>query len=138
MTRGGLELGMRVGIDLVELAEFEAVMTRRTSMLERVFTADELRYCRAKHAPMQHLAARFAAKEAAFKAIGTGWAEGVAWHDAEIASAPSGAPQLIARGELARRARAHAFQVSLSHSGTYAAAMVVVVPRPRRYRWSVP
>lgn len=125
---------MRVGIDLVELAEFEAVMARRASMLERVFTAGELSYCRAKHDPIQHLAARFAAKEAAFKAIGTGWAEGVSWHDAEIVSAPSGTPMLVAHGELARRSGTATFEVSLTHSGTYAAAMVVLVPAPRACR----
>lgn len=124
---------MRVGIDLVEIAELADVMTRRPSMLERVFTEAELAYCRAKHEPMQHLAARFAAKEAAFKAVGTGWAGDITWHDAEVVAAEGGAPVLVAHGELARRSRAlgSAFQVSLTHSGAYAAAMVVLVPGAR-------
>lgn len=127
---------MRVGIDLVELAEFSDVMTRRPAMLERVFTADELAYCRAKHEPMQHLAARFAAKEAAFKAIGTGWAGDMTWHDAEVVSMASGAPSLVAHGELARRSRmmGSGFALSLTHSGAYAAAMVVLVHKARGCR----
>lgn len=126
--------GLRVGLDLVEIAELADVMTRRPQMLERVFTADELAYCRAKHAPMQHLAARFAAKEAAFKALGTGWAGDLTWHDAEVVTAANGAPSLVAHGELARRARGQAFEISLSHSGGYAAAMVMLVPRRARCR----
>jgi len=121
-----------VGVDLVDLGEFTQIMERRPRLLERVFTENELAYCRERHQPMQHLAARFAAKEAAFKAIGTGWAHGVTWHDAEVASRPGAAPELIARGELARRARAlgaQRFHLSLSHSGGYAAAIVVLVDR---------
>lgn len=117
-----------VGIDLVDIAELAEVIAR-PRMLARVFTRREVAYCRARAQPMQHFAARFAAKEAAFKAIGTGWANGVTWRDAEVVAAPGGAPQLVCRGELARRGKALGaarFHVSLSHSGTYAAAVVVV------------
>jgi holo-[acyl-carrier protein] synthase len=117
-----------VGIDLVDIAELAEVMAR-PRMLARVFTRRELAYCRGRAKPMQHLAVRFAAKEAAFKAIGTGWANGVTWRDAEVVAAPGQAPRLVARGELARRGKALGaarFHVSLSHSGAYAAAVVVV------------
>jgi holo-[acyl-carrier protein] synthase len=118
-----------VGIDLVELGEFAQIMEGRPRLLDRVFTDHELAYCRERHEPMQHLAARFAAKEAAFKAIGTGWAHGVTWLDAEVAAQPGAAPALLAHGELARRARelgAQRFHLSLSHSGGYATAIVVL------------
>jgi holo-[acyl-carrier protein] synthase len=119
-----------VGIDLVDLAEFSAIMERYPRWLGRVFTRHERAYCRDRPRPMQHFAARFAAKEAAFKAIGTGWANGVAWRDAEVISVTGKAPELVARGELARRARAlgaRGFHVSLTHSGSYAAAVVLLV-----------
>ena len=122
------EITVGVGIDLVDIAELAEVMAR-PRMLARVFTRRELAYCRARAQPMQHLAVRFAAKEAAFKAIGTGWANGVTWRDAEVVAAPGSAPQLVARGELARRGKALGaaqFHVSLSHSGAYAAAVVVI------------
>jgi holo-[acyl-carrier protein] synthase len=129
-----------VGLDLVDLTEFAQIMTKRPSVLERVFTPAELAYCQARAHPMQHLAARFAAKEAAFKAIGTGWAGGLTWHDAEVVPGATGAPVLRARGELARRSRAlgaRGFQISLSHSGNHAVAVVVLVAgeaHPRRCR----
>lgn len=121
-----------VGIDLVDLVEFAEIMQRRARLLARVFTPRELAYCQVRHRPMQHLGARFAAKEAAFKAIGTGWASGVTWRDAEVVAQPGRPPRLVARGELARRSRAlgaSRFHLSLSHSGDYAAAVVVVVGR---------
>jgi holo-[acyl-carrier protein] synthase len=121
-----------IGIDLVDLGEFSEIMARYPRWLSRVFTRRELAYCRARPRPMQHFAARFAAKEAAFKAIGTGWSSGVGWRDAEIVSTPGKPPSLIARGELARRTRAlgaTGFHVSLTHSGGYAAAVVMLVCR---------
>jgi holo-[acyl-carrier protein] synthase len=100
-------------------------------MLARVFTPGELAYCRARPRPIEHLAARFAAKEAAFKAVGTGWARGVRWRDAEVVSPAGQRPALRVRGALLRGARAlgpGGFAVSLSHSGGYAVAMVIYGP----------
>lgn len=119
-----------VGIDLVDLAEFSDIMKRNPRLLGRVFTRRESMYCRERPTPVQHFAARFAAKEAAFKAVGTGWAAGVGWRDAEVLSSPGKPPLLRARGELARRARAlgaTGFHLSLTHSGGYAAAVVLVL-----------
>jgi holo-[acyl-carrier protein] synthase len=116
-----------IGIDIVELDEFAESVGKRQRMLERVFTPRELAYCRARPAPMQHLAARFAAKEAAFKAVGTGWSKGVRWRDVEVVSGPGGRPLLVVRGALGRLSRAAAFHVTLTHSGSYAAAVVVML-----------
>jgi holo-[acyl-carrier protein] synthase len=95
-----------------------------------VFTAREIAYAGAGPARLERLAARFAAKEAAFKAAGVGWAKGVTWRDAEVVADPAGPPRLVARGALRRHARARggtAFQLSLTHSGSYAAAVVLLV-----------
>jgi holo-[acyl-carrier protein] synthase len=125
-----------VGIDLVALDEFAEVFERRVT-LRRVFTRQGLAYCMARPRATQHLAARFAAKEAAFKAVGTGWAHGVTWRDAEVVSQPGAPPSLVMRGELARRAKALGdpqAQVSLTHSGGYAAAIVMLIARPAAAR----
>ncbi len=122
-----------IGIDLVEMVEFKAILKRRgTGFLSRAFTAGEIRYCRARKDPAQHFAARLAAKEAAFKALGTGWGKGVDWREVEVVSVWGERPQLELRGEFARRARkagvdrAH---VSLTHSGAYASAVVLLEVR---------
>ena len=122
-----------IGIDLVDLVEFKAILKRRGSrFLARAFTAGEIRYCRARKDPAPHFAARFAAKEAAFKALGTGWGKGVDWREVEVVSVWGERPRLELRGEFARRAgragvnRGH---VSLTHSGAYASAVVLLEGR---------
>jgi holo-[acyl-carrier protein] synthase len=118
-----------IGIDIVDIAELTESVGDRPRMRARVFTRRELEYCRSRPQPAQHLAARFAAKEAAFKAVGTGWARGVRWHDAEVISEAGKPPTLVLRGALLRRARKLGMvtsALSLTHSGAYAAALVVL------------
>jgi holo-[acyl-carrier protein] synthase len=119
-----------LGMDIVELAEFEASVASRRNVVRRVFTEGELAYAGAGVRRLERLAARFAAKEAALKAVGIGWSKGVTWLDAEVVARSAGPPQLIAHRALRRHARARggtAFHVSLSHSGSYAAAVVLLV-----------
>jgi holo-[acyl-carrier protein] synthase len=118
---------MGVGLDIVELEEFAASVGNRPRMLERVFTPGELAYCRLRPKPIQHFAARFAAKEAAFKAVGSGWTKRVKWRDVEVVSASGGRPTLVVRGALRRLAPTSAFHVTLSHSGSYAVAVVLML-----------
>lgn len=115
-----------VGIDLVELAEFQTSVLRRPSVARLVFSSRELAACTGRRR-VERLAARFAAKEAAFKAVGTGWANGMSLRDVEVVSTMRGAPRLVLRGELRRRVRSlgGTLHVSLSHSGDYATAIVV-------------
>lgn len=120
-----------LGIDLVDLDEFDEILVRRgDAFIERVFTVDEKATCRSRHRPAQHFGARFAAKEAAFKALGTGWNEGVSWHDVEVVVAgPGTAPHLVLRGEFERRASALGVDsslVSLTHTRHYASAVVAL------------
>ncbi|MGE0398237.1 MAG: holo-ACP synthase [Kofleriaceae bacterium] len=113
-----------VGIDLVEMTEFRSVL--RASVAQLVFSAQELAACKGRHR-IPRLAARFAAKEAVFKAIGTGWADGMSLRDVEVVAAASGAPRLVLRGETRRcvRAMGGRLHLSLSHAGDYATAVVV-------------
>jgi holo-[acyl-carrier protein] synthase len=121
-----------VGIDIIELTEVQASVLARPRMRARVFTRGELAYCRDKARPLEHLAARFAAKEAVFKALGTGWTGRVRWHDAEVVATAGKPPELVLRGALAKQARvlgATELRLSLTHSGNYAAAVVVASAR---------
>ncbi len=118
------------GIDLVEIGKLRAAMERRGDRLRnRIFTPDEIRYCDRRPNPFQHYAARFAAKEALFKALGTGWSGGVGWRDAEVRNRTSGKPDLLLSGkalEVARQLGAARYRVSLSHTDRYAVAQVIL------------
>jgi holo-[acyl-carrier protein] synthase len=114
-----------VGVDVVEIERIVAVISRwQDRFLERVYTVNELRYCRGR-AP--ELAARFAGKEAIAKALGTG-IRGLAWRDMEILPDLLGKPEVALHDRALARASAiglHQFAISLSHSRDYAVAMVV-------------
>jgi len=113
------------GVDIIEIERVAAVIERwREKFLNRVYTPAELHFCRGR---VPELAARFAAKEAISKALGTG-IRGLAWRDMEVLAAPLGKPIVT----LHRRAQARAaaiglshFAISLSHSRDFAVAMVV-------------
>ncbi|MBY0561006.1 holo-ACP synthase [Hyphomicrobium sp.] len=119
------------GIDIVELAEFDRLLREPTAdMARRCFTELELDKAGDADRRTERLAARFAAKEAVLKALGTGWVTGISWKDIELRSAPNGAPSIIVSGEVERITREKgisSFLVSLSHSNTLAIASVVAV-----------
>ena len=118
-----------IGIDIIEVARVRQVLRRTPRFAERVFTAVERDYCerRGVVAP-QHYAARFAAKEAALKALGTGWSGGLAWQDIEVVSNAAGAPSLVLHNlalELFTRSGATNAHLSISHTTEHAIAQVV-------------
>jgi len=118
----------RVGVDLVEIGQFRSRLEGGDGLLRAVFTDAELEYARAQRRPWLHLAARFAAKEATFKAIGCGVAGAISWRDVEVRRDEAGEPCLRLVGEVARRADAaglHRFAVSLAHGRQYAIAVVL-------------
>jgi holo-[acyl-carrier protein] synthase len=120
-----------IGIDLEEIARVERVFSSPRA-LARVFTAHEIAYCQPKRNRFQHLAVRFAAKEAAFKALGTGLSGGLYWTHAEVLNEPSGKPYLVLTGaakELADQLGVHTLLISLSHSRQYAIAQVMLLGR---------
>jgi len=98
-------------------------------MANRVFTENELEYCRARKNQFQHFAGRFAAKEAALKALGTGWQEGIRWKDVEVVPGKLGKPLLSFYGrakEIFDASGAKAAQVTITHASEYAVAAVVL------------
>lgn len=113
-----------VGIDLIEIDRIERALSRRPNLAGRLFTEDELTYANARRRPARHLAARFAAKEAAIKALGGG----VAAKQIEVVAGPP--PRLRLHGAAAERARdlGAGLSVSLTHSRDNAAAVVVAWP----------
>lgn len=119
-----------VGIDIIEVGRVREVLLRTPRFVERVFTPMEREYCESRGAvAAQHYAARFAAKEAALKALQTGWTGGIAWQDIEVTSRPSGAPILQFYGrvrEIYEQTGATAAHLSLSHTTEHAIAQVVL------------
>ncbi len=119
-----------IGVDIVEIEKLRLAMVRRGDRLRnRAFTPGEVEFCEARVNKFQHYSARFAAKEAAFKAIGTGWRQGVGWQDVEVTNHLTGKPELILRGktlEFANRMGAKIYWVSLSHTDQYAVAQVIL------------
>ena len=122
------------GIDMVDCDRLaEAVSRHGRRFLERVFTPVELDYCLGKKRQTEHLAGRFAAKEAVLKALGTGWRKGIQWTDVEIRSSPSGRPAVHLSGrcrEIADEMGLSVILVSISHISTHAIASVVASGGP--------
>ena len=121
---------LTTGVDIIEISRVRQVLERYGQrFLNRVFTPGEIEYCRGR-AP--NLAARFAAKEAAMKALGTGY-RGVSWKDVEVVREQSGAPSIQLHGRAESRAQRLGLQemaLSLSHSREYAVASVVAQNQP--------
>lgn len=120
-----------IGIDVVEVGRIEAAVEKLgDAFLDRLFTEREREYCGKQQRPALHYAARFAAKEAVSKALGTGIGGHAGWLDMEVERAESGAPKMIFTGNAADFLAAEGIsevQVSLSHAKEYAAANAVAV-----------
>ena len=122
------------GIDAIEIARIAAAIQQfGDRFCRRVYTAQEIAYCHSKRNAAESFAARFAAKEAAAKALGTGIQAGVGWRDIEVTRAPSGRPGLRFHGRalvLARRLRVANTSLSLTHSRDLALAQVMLEDGP--------
>ena len=120
-----------IGIDVVEVGRIEAAVEKLgDAFLEKLFTAREREYCAKQKRPGLHYAARFAAKEAVSKALGTGIGGQAGWLDMEVERAESGAPKMVFTGRAADFLATNGIaevQVSLSHAKEYAAANAVAV-----------
>ncbi len=119
-----------IGIDIIEVRRVREVLARTPRFAERVFTDAERAYCESRGVvAAEHYAARFAAKEAALKALQTGWRGGIGWQDVEICARDSGAPYLILH-EMAKQlfeaTGATATHLSISHTSEHAIAQVVL------------
>ncbi len=118
------------GIDVIEVARIRRVAERYgRRFLERIFTAAEIAYVERRGNRWERYAARFAAKEAGMKALGTGLRGGVRWRDFEVTNAASGKPMLRLDGKAARiaaRLRVQAVHLSITHTRESAAAVVIL------------
>jgi holo-[acyl-carrier protein] synthase len=118
------------GIDIAEVPRIgEAIARYGDRFLHKIFTEGEVRYCESKANRVERFAARFAAKEAAMKALGTGWNHGVRFRDVEVSRQPGGRPTLIFHGkaaEFAAKLGATNVALSLSHTAEQAIAQVIL------------
>ena len=119
-----------IGMDLVSVERVADLLARYGPRAhQRLFTAEEIERCLCSGSPAASFAARFAAKEAFFKALGTGWGRGGAWTEVGVVSAASGAPSLRLAGTAASQAAdrgVHRLHLSLTHTNQLAGAYVVL------------
>lgn len=113
---------MELGIDIVEVARFDEALCKNTSFLRKVFTPEEIAYCRSKSNPPPCFAARFAAKEAVIKALSP-YSVTPALHEIEVKKAPSGAPFIVLHLPSAGR---FTIKISISHERSAAVAVALV------------
>ncbi|MEK7469742.1 MAG: holo-ACP synthase [Planctomycetota bacterium] len=117
------------GVDICEISRMEALLSRRGDRAhDRLFTQEEVRYCSGKARPAQSFAARFAAKEAVMKLLGTGWSQGIRWRDIEVKRGKGGPPSIALHGEAAKRAERMGIRrihLSITHSGDIALVNVI-------------
>jgi len=123
------------GVDICETERISKMIADHgDQFLSRTFTEEELGYCKGRVREAEHLAGRFAAKEAVLKALGTGWSAGISWLDVSVSILPSGEPRVTLSGraeEVARERGVTNLHISLSHSHSYSVAMVVAEGRGR-------
>lgn len=116
-----------LGTDIVEIARIQRLLNRYGKrFLERIFTDEEIYYCRQRTKAAASFAARWAAKEAFFKALGTGMRPPYAWHDIAIINNQLGKPAVLLAGVSAQQLNSASCHVSLSHSQEYATAVVII------------
>ncbi len=120
-----------IGTDIVECARIGTMVEKHGELfLERVFTPREIQYCQGKKHATEHLAGRWAAKEAILKCLGTGWRKGICWTDMEIRNDPAGAPKVFLCG--AAKDQAESMKISdllitISHCREYATAYALAL-----------
>jgi holo-[acyl-carrier protein] synthase len=123
------------GIDLVDCGRLAAAIDRHGQrFLRRVFTPDELAYCLGRKREVEHLAGRFATKEAVLKVLGTGWRNGICWTDVEVTNDPSGRPRVTLRGrcrQIADEIGLTEILVSISHIDTHAIGSAIGLAQAR-------
>jgi len=117
-----------IGIDIIEIERIKkSVDEYGDQYLKKVYTPNELKYCLAKKNKYQHLAARFAAKEAIYKAISSNWNSELSWQDMEIINGPNGMPEVKFKGNLEKfLSNEKSLKISMSHSRDYVACVAIV------------
>jgi len=121
-----------IGTDIIEVHRIKRLFERQERFKERVFTSREIEYCERKRNKAQNYAARFAAKEAFLKAIGTGWRKGISFKEVEIVNNREGKPEIVLYGTALAHTREMGItniQVSVSHLEDMAVAVVAAEKR---------
>jgi holo-[acyl-carrier protein] synthase len=120
-----------IGTDIIECHRIAQMIEKHGEVfLQRVFTHREILYCSSRRAANQHYAGRWAAKEAALKALGTGWSKGIQWTDVEVQNEVGGKPVLVLTNraqEIAIALGIEKMLISISHCRAYAIAYVTAV-----------
>lgn len=119
-----------IGVDMVEIARMEKILERRPNFAKRVFTKEERTYCDRMARPAQHYAARFAAREAVLKALGTGFSRGIGFADVSVTRNEAGRPEAVLAGrarEVADELGVREVALSLSYTHDVAVANAVAV-----------
>lgn len=118
------------GIDLAEVGRIRKAVERHGGrFVERIYTRREIAYVESKASAFERYAARFAAKEAAMKALGTGWRRGVRWQDFEVVNQPGGRPTMVLHGkaaEIAQELGVRCVALSLTHTAEAGMAFVIL------------
>ena len=120
-----------LGIDIIEISRIkESIDEYGSNFLQKVYTPKEIEYCSAKANKYQHFAARFAAKEAVYKAFSTSHQEGLSWQDIEITNEPSGMPIVKLNGKLKSfLSKDKDLKISISHSDNFVTCVAIIDPR---------
>ncbi|MCF6191708.1 MAG: holo-ACP synthase [Candidatus Hydrothermae bacterium] len=120
-----------IGLDLIEVSRIRRAVDRfGRRFLQRIYAPEEVAYARKGEDFFRELAARFAAKEAFVKALGTGFTQGIRHRDIVVLNHPSGMPYLVLKGPAARRARGYRSHISLTHLRDLASAICVLEAEP--------
>lgn len=130
-----------IGTDIIETDRIEGKLAQTQGLKEKIFTPSEIAYCESKSRSSQHYAARFAAKEAFFKAMGTGWRGGVRFDEVEIVNDKAGKPGVVVHGTVKAFCRTRhitALHVSLSHLKYLAQAVVILETEHSHERGTCP
>ncbi len=118
-----------IGVDIIDIPRVKKMVDKESRFFEKVFSETEIRYCRSKYREEVHFAARFAAKEAFFKAMGTGWRYGMRWQDISVENDELGKPEIKLSGKTLENFEKNRFKhihLSISHTKEYAVAFVTI------------
>jgi holo-[acyl-carrier protein] synthase len=118
-----------IGVDILAVDRMERMIADNSGFIDRVFTSGEIEYCSGKAKKPQHFAARFTAKEAFFKALGSGWRFGMRWQEVWVENDTLGKPLLKISGQARRyfdKMKFERIHLSVSHTGEYAVSFVLI------------
>jgi holo-[acyl-carrier protein] synthase len=125
-----------IGTDITECLRIARMIERHGELfIDRVYTPDEILYCRSRKQATQHFSGRWAAKEAILKALGTGWRKGISWRDIEVRNEPGGRPVVAVRGgarEAIEQLGVTEIHVTISHCRSHATATAIAVGREKK------